>query len=179
MRPNAKSHLVYRRLKTFFYLSCRSDKDGDRPVASSIKGIKTLDDLEDWLSEHSKDNSPSKKINNDAEGRNSLISSSSDMTGTASAWDELYDRLRATGEIDVENGTHVWRHNTGALLHLGSDKLVNFQEPSLSMVSEKKALPWHLALLTNNTVKCKIPRELRDFYTFDEWCHIYWVLMCS
>lgn len=84
----------------------RSDKDGDRSIVSNIKGLKTLDDLEDWSSENSKDNSASRK-NNNTESRNSLISSSSDMTGTASAWDELYDRLRATGEIDVENGTHV------------------------------------------------------------------------
>lgn len=87
-------------------LSNRSDKDGDRSAASSIKGIKILDDLDDWFSEHSKDNGASSKKNNTT-SRNSLISTSSDMTGTASAWDELYDRLRATGEIDVENGTHV------------------------------------------------------------------------
>lgn len=87
-------------------LSNRSDKDGDRSTASSIKGIKILDDLDDWFSEHSKDNGASSKKNNTT-SRNSLISTSSDMTGTASAWDELYDRLRATGEIDVENGTHV------------------------------------------------------------------------
>ena len=87
-------------------LPFRSEKEGDRSIVSSIKGLKTLDDLEDWLSENSKDNSASRK-NNNTESRNSLISSSSDMTGTASAWDELYDRLRATGEIDVENGTHV------------------------------------------------------------------------
>ncbi|XP_020631952.1 uncharacterized protein LOC110068857 isoform X4 [Orbicella faveolata] len=88
-------------------LSNRSDKDGDRSAASSIKGIKILDDLDDWLSEHSKNNGASSKKNNNTASRNSLISTSSDMTGTASAWDELYDRLRATGEIDVENGTHV------------------------------------------------------------------------
>ncbi|KAL9965843.1 hypothetical protein ACROYT_G029697 [Oculina patagonica] len=87
-------------------LSNRSEKEGDRSAASSIKGIKILDDLDDWFSEHSKDNDATKKNNNTA-SRNSLISTSSDMTGTASAWDELYDRLRATGEIDVENGTHV------------------------------------------------------------------------
>ena len=85
----------------------RSDKDGDRSAASSIKGIKIIDDLDDWFSEHSKDNGASSKKNNNTTSRNSLISTSSDMTGTASAWDELYDRLRATGEIDVENGTHV------------------------------------------------------------------------
>jgi len=90
-----------------FFSLFRSDKDGDRSAASSIKGIKILDDLDDWLSEHSKDNGASSKKNNNTASRNSLISSSSDMTGTASAWDELYDRLRATGEIDVENGTHV------------------------------------------------------------------------
>ena len=84
-----------------------SDKDGDRSAASSIKGIKIIDDLDDWFSEHSKDNGASSKKNNNTTSRNSLISTSSDMTGTASAWDELYDRLRATGEIDVENGTHV------------------------------------------------------------------------
>ena len=89
-----------------FLLFFRSEKDGNRSAASSIKGIKILDDLDEWFSEHSKDNDVSKKNNNTA-SRNSLISTSSDMTGTASAWDELYDRLRATGEIDVENGTHV------------------------------------------------------------------------
>ena len=89
------------------FFSCRSEKDGDRSAASSVKGIKTLHDLDDWFGEHSKDNSASK--HNNTASRNSVISTetSSDMTGTASAWDELYDRLRATGEIDVENGTHV------------------------------------------------------------------------
>lgn len=89
-----------------FRFCFRSEKDGERSAASSSKGIKILDDLDDWFSEHSKDNGASKKNINNA-SRNSLISTSSDMTGTASAWDELYDRLRATGEIDVENGTHV------------------------------------------------------------------------
>lgn len=96
-----------RKKNIFFFFLFRSDKDGDRSAASSIKGIKILDDLDDWLSEHSKDNGASSKKNNNTASRNSLISTSSDMTGTASAWDELYDRLRATGEIDVENGTHV------------------------------------------------------------------------
>lgn len=64
-------------------------------------------DLDDWLSEHSKERRSPKK--NHTASRNSLVSTgtSSEMTSSASAWDELYDRLRATGEIDVENGTHV------------------------------------------------------------------------
>lgn len=84
----------------------RSEKEGDRSAASSIKGIKTLDDL-DWFGERSKARNPTKKKN--AASMNSVISTgtSSEMTSSASAWDELYDRLRATGEIDVENGTHV------------------------------------------------------------------------
>lgn len=97
---------LYLLIYSLYFSPFRSEKEGDRSIVSSIKGLKTLDDLEDWLSENSKDNSASRK-NNNTESRNSLISSSSDMTGTASAWDELYDRLRATGEIDVENGTHV------------------------------------------------------------------------
>ena len=66
-----------------------------------------MGDLDEWLSEHSKERNASKKKN--TASRNSLISTgtSSEMTSSASAWDELYDRLRATGEIDVENGTHV------------------------------------------------------------------------
>lgn len=85
----------------------RSEKEGDRSAASSIKGIKTLDDLDDWFGELPKARNPTKK--NNAASRNSVISTgtSSEMTSSASAWDELYDRLRATGEIDVENGTHV------------------------------------------------------------------------
>jgi len=88
-------------------LSNRNEKDGDRSAASSVKGIKIFDDLDDWFRERAKETSASKK--NNTASRNSLISTSnsSDMTGTGSAWDELYDRLRATGEIDVENGTHV------------------------------------------------------------------------
>ena len=88
----------------FFWFFFSSDKEGDRST-SSINGIKTLDDLDDWFGEHSKERNAKK--NNTS--RNSLISTgtSSEMTGSASAWDELYDRLRATGEIDVENGTHV------------------------------------------------------------------------
>ena len=64
-------------------------------------------DLDEWHSEHSKERLSSKK--NHTASRNSLASTgtSSEMTSSASAWDELYDRLRATGEIDVENGTHV------------------------------------------------------------------------
>ena len=90
----------------FFFLF-RSEKEGDRSTASSIKGIKTLDDFDDWIGERSKARNSSKK--NNAASRNSVISTgtSSEMTSSASAWDELYDRLRATGEIDVENGTHV------------------------------------------------------------------------
>lgn len=88
-------------------LNNRSEKEGDRSASSSMKGIKTVGDLDEWLSEHSKERNASKKKN--TASRNSLISTgtSSEMTSSASAWDELYDRLRATGEIDVENGTHV------------------------------------------------------------------------
>ncbi len=108
MRSRSGPRSVSLRIDSFlhFLLSFRSEKEGDRSATSSIKGIKILDDLDDWFSEHSKENDATKKNNNTA-SRNSLISTSSDMTGTASAWDELYDRLRATGEIDVENGTHV------------------------------------------------------------------------
>lgn len=85
----------------------RSEKKEDRSASSSLKGLKTVADLDEWHSEHSKERRSSKK--NHTASRNSLASTgtSSEMTSSASAWDELYDRLRATGEIDVENGTHV------------------------------------------------------------------------
>ena len=60
-----------------------------------------MSDSEDC--EQSIANSASKK--NSTLNRNTLIGSSSDVVSTA--WDELYDLLEGTGEIDFENGTHV------------------------------------------------------------------------
>lgn len=90
----------------YIFLFFRSEKEGDRFIVLSIKGLKIFDDLEDWLSENLKDNSVFRK-NNNIESRNSLISSLFDMMGIVFVWDEFYDWFRVIGEIDVENGMYV------------------------------------------------------------------------
>ena len=62
-----------------------------------------MDELQEWLNEQSRNAKPVKETNTTS--RDSLISSSSDMTGTA--WDEVYEMMVRNGEIDHVNGTHV------------------------------------------------------------------------
>lgn len=62
--------------------------------------MRMFEELEEWLSEQSK-NSKAPKVNGTS--RDSLISSSSDLTGTG--WDDHCDIL--DGDIDEVNGTHV------------------------------------------------------------------------
>ncbi|XP_032236112.2 uncharacterized protein LOC5510988 [Nematostella vectensis] len=91
--------MVYQ--KSMKSTSVRSDVDSGRSKASSIKShdIHILDEVEEWLSEQSK-NAKTTKANNAS--RDSLISSSSDLTGTG--WDDHYEMM---GAIDQLDGTHV------------------------------------------------------------------------
>ena len=84
------------------YLFFRNDKD-TKSTTSSSKGLLIMDELQEWLNEQSRNAKPVKE--NNTTSRDSLISSSSDMTGTA--WDEVYEMMVRNGEIDHVNGTHV------------------------------------------------------------------------
>ncbi|XP_031558946.1 uncharacterized protein LOC116295305 [Actinia tenebrosa] len=74
----------------------KSDKESQSSKTQSINsGMHIFEELEEWLTEQSK-NTKASKVN--ATSRDSLISSSSDLTG----WDDHVD-----GAIDQVNGTHV------------------------------------------------------------------------
>ena len=86
-------------LSFIFY---RGEKVNEAAKTNNNSGLRIIDELEEWITEQSRNT----KTNNVSTSHDSLISSSSGLTGMG--WDDSYDMVPGgPGQIDHVNGTHV------------------------------------------------------------------------